>query len=395
MAKFASGLIECFVGSREKGAADDLEEVIVRFIQRARKTLWIAVQELDSEPIARAIVDAKRRRGVDVELFLEQDYLQTDFSDKRDAWLKKLPGEGVADYVERVVWAPDEGHSLAPNRRILSAILRAGIPVHSDFNPKIFHQKFIVRDVRGGEGTDPALLTGSCNFTDTDCHKNLNHIVVFHDQSIAQEYQVEFGQLREGEFGRGRQGEVPRTYFLDGVPVKVLFAPDHAPELEIIKQMLKIRDTTGGLHGQLDFAIYTFSGSSGIDDAMLMLARAGCQLRGVLDKTQGFADWSAARGLQHPNIQLMVPRADWELRKVHHKLMTVDDAIVVAGSFNYTAPANDYNDENIFVIGSPQDVLDKKPVNRDECRKIVGFFRTELERIFSHCEPLVVPAGPP
>ena len=34
---------------------------------------------------------------------------------------------------------------------------------------------------------------------------------------------------------------MPRVYDLAGVPVKVLFAPDHTPELEIIKQMLKLR----------------------------------------------------------------------------------------------------------------------------------------------------------
>ena len=31
--------------------------------------------------------------------------------------------------------------------------------------------------------------------------------------------------------------------------------------------------------------------------------------------------------------------------------MVIDERIVVAGSFNYTEPANDYNDENIFVLG--------------------------------------------
>ena len=32
--------------------------------------------------------------------------------------------------------------------------------------------------------------------------------------------------------------------------------------------------------------------------------------------------------------------------------MVIDEQIVVAGSFNYTQPANDYNDENLFVLGS-------------------------------------------
>ncbi len=66
--------------------------------------------------------------------------------------------------------------------------------------------------------------------------------------------------------------------------------------------------------------------------------------------------WAAPKWLQHPNIELRIPKKEGVLatiRKLHHKLMVIDNRIVVAGSFNYTAPANEYNDENLFVIGSP------------------------------------------
>jgi len=50
---------------------------------------------------------------------------------------------------------------------------------------------------------------------------------------------------------------------------------------------------------------------------------------------------------------------------------------------NYTAPANERNDENICVLGSPYDLPDSKggPVDHDECRAIAAFFRSEIERI--------------
>jgi phosphatidylserine/phosphatidylglycerophosphate/cardiolipin synthase-like enzyme len=32
--------------------------------------------------------------------------------------------------------------------------------------------------------------------------------------------------------------------------------------------------------------------------------------------------------------------------------MVIDELIVVAGSFNYTQPANEFNDQNIFLMGS-------------------------------------------
>ena len=131
--------------------------------------------------------------------------------------------------------------------------------MRGDFNPKIFHQKFILRDYYDGKATNPgnpALLSGSANFTVTDTHVNLNHVFVFHSAYVSRQYELEFLQLRHGMFGRGLHGDVPATYDLGGVPVKVLFAPDHTPELELMKQMLK---------GQTEtlFAIFTFAGSSG------------------------------------------------------------------------------------------------------------------------------------
>jgi phosphatidylserine/phosphatidylglycerophosphate/cardiolipin synthase-like enzyme len=66
--------------------------------------------------------------------------------------------------------------------------------------------------------------------------------------------------------------------------------------------------------------------------------------------------------------------------------MVIDDAVVVAGSFNYTGPANEYNDENIFVIGSPYADLPEReggPTDLAECAIITSFFRAEIDRIIT------------
>ncbi len=56
-----------------------------------------------------------------------------------------------------------------------------------------------------------------------------------------------------------------------------------------MKQMMKARS-------RVDFAIFTFSGSSGIDDTMLTLHQ-NIAFRGVLDRTQGGAKWAATPAL--------------------------------------------------------------------------------------------------
>src|SRR5215216_2090145 len=141
MTAFADGRIECFAGPTEKGAPDDLEQVIVGFIDGARKELQVAIQELDNEPIARALVRAKLERGVDVQVFLEQDYLVEAWS-AADLQRMREPGESEADARERIVWGAAE-LPLNANRRLLGALQRAKIDVKADLNPAIFHQKFV------------------------------------------------------------------------------------------------------------------------------------------------------------------------------------------------------------------------------------------------------------
>ena len=141
---------------------------------------------------------------------------------------------------------------------LLMEILRVGVDAKADYNPKIFHQKFIVRDTA-------SVLTGSTNFTTTGVTKNLNHLTIIHDVKVAKEYKKEVDQLRKGIFGARSEihGRKPlEDHYVSNVRMKPLFAPDHIPELEFLKQMNKARS-------RIDFAIFTFSQSAGIDDGLV------------------------------------------------------------------------------------------------------------------------------
>ncbi len=384
MAQFAKGKIEAYAGPDDLGAPDDLEKVIVDFIGGATSSLDIAVQELDNVEIAKAIL-AARWRGISVSIVLEQSYLREEKLKVKEPPAAEK-GETAEEALEKWQWTPTNGEN-AENRRIATALLQSNVDLKIDFNKDIFHQKFVVRDYRGKAKPTSALLSGSTNFTDTDCHKNLNHIFVFHDAGICAQYGNQFAEIERGEFGpRGLGGEPP-VFDLEGVPVTVLFAPDNVPEQEVIKQVLKAE-------ADIEFAIFTFAGSSAIDDALLMAARAGCKVTGALDRGQAAQDWSAPHGeqggappwLDQPHISLYTPRPDSGVRKLHHKLMAIDHHTVLAGSFNYTAPANDFNDENLFVVGSryphfPNDR--KKPVDMAACTEIVDYMRAEMDRIVS------------
>lgn len=331
------------------GGADDLEAAIVGFLDAARKSLDIAVQELESLPIAEAILRAKGR-GVRVRLALEGDYLTED--------------KALAD-----PWAP--GGSNEANRRIHAALLRARVAIITDLNPKIFHQKFVIRDL--GVAGRAAVLTGSTNFTPTDTSVNLNHVLVLKGERIARTYAAEFAELWSGTFGaiRERHDPEPAELRLSSVPVKVLFAPDHAPEMEMMKQMLKARQ-------RIDFAIFTFTRTSGIDDTMVALQRGNIPVRGILDRGQGNQQWAATKDLRAGGVDLYLVKARTAVRKLHHKLMVIDASVIVAGSFNYTDPANRLNDENLLVIG---DLESSDPEERDRQGQLGRYALDEISRI--------------
>ena len=70
------GNVRIYMGPDDLGGPDDLEFTIVGFVAAARDELLVAVQELQSEAIARALTDASGR-GVRVKVILERRYLGT------------------------------------------------------------------------------------------------------------------------------------------------------------------------------------------------------------------------------------------------------------------------------------------------------------------------------
>ena len=345
------GNIEVYLGPQEQGAPDSLITPIVDFINSAkpRQKLMIAIQEVDNRAIAEAIVDA-RLRGVTVQAIIEQSYLLSARKPKDRAAAFALDGE-----------ARDI------NRSLFSAILRSTGDIKVDFNPNIFHQKFIV--------LGNSVLTGSTNFTDTGVTKNLNHVVIVHDAKVANAYKKEFAEIRRGRFGKEsiEHGDAPQEVEVSKVRVKPLFAPDHGPEMEIMKQILKAKQ-------RIDFAAFTFAQSSGIDDALIAAHNQGIAVNGVLDMRQANQKWAAKSSLQQAGIDVKVAGGNSFPGKLHHKLMVIDDQLTIFGSFNYTKPANKLNDENVLIIG---DVDETKAISRRRQGQIGLAARQEIDRIIS------------
>lgn len=344
------GDIKLYLGPQELGGPDSLIDPIVAFIDRAkrRQNLMIAVQEIDNRKIAEAIIKA-RLRGVTVDLVVEQHYLLA----------KKKPDTLEAAF--------KSGGQHEQNRLLFNAILRSTADVKLDFNPDIFHQKFMI--------LGNSVLTGSANFTTTGVTKNLNHVITFDDAEVANAYKKEFAEIKQGRFGRQSidRDEKPKEATVSTIRVKPLFAPDHAPEMEIMKQILKARD-------RIDLAAFTFAKSSGIDDALVAAHDRGVTVTGILDGLAANQKWAAKETLTDAGIDIKVAKKKHGLNKLHHKLMVIDDKITILGSFNYTKPANTSNDENIVIVG---DADETRAAQKRKQAKIAVASREEIDRIIA------------
>lgn len=350
-----TGNIALYMGPSDLDAKDDLEAAIMDFIGGASKTLDVAVQEIDAEPIVLELIKARQRKVV-VRVMLESSYLHS--SPKKPTGLEPKPNS----------WKK----GAEANRYLGAALMRAGCEVRLDLNKNIFHQKFVVRDLKK---RSRALLTGSTNFTGTGTHKNFNHLVWIDDKRVAQVYAQEFEEIWGGTFGarRLRHDAKPAEIRVSGVRIKPLFAPDHSPEMEIMKQMLKAKS-------RIDFAIFTFSQTSGIDDTMFSILRGRTvKIKGVMDYGMGNRPWTPARPLKEKGADLKMVRKGGKVNKLHHKLMVIDEEVVIAGSFNYTSAANQFNDENIVIIG---DLDEKRAQSRTRQKLLAAYAKAEIDRIY-------------
>ena len=109
----------------------------------------------------------------------------------------------------------------------------------------------------------------------------------------------------------------------------MLFAPDHAPELEIVKQMLKAKLSAWTSRSSPGLELV------GIDDAMSDARPPEAHVSGVLDPRQGASHGRPRLAASTRGVKVFRRGRENGFRKLHHKLMVIKDATVVAGSFNY------------------------------------------------------------
>jgi len=137
---------------------------------------------------------------------------------------------------------------------------------------------------------------------------------------------------------------IPRAVVpIDQASCSVLFSPDGGCTEAVVDVL---RAATNSVLVQA----YSFTSPS-ISDALVEAKARGVDVRVVLDANESVSDYSVASKLSSGGVAVLADKAH---AIAHNKVMIVDGAVVVTGSFNFTRQAEQRNAENLLIIRSQE-----------------------------------------
>ena len=126
---------------------------------------------------------------------------------------------------------------------------------------------------------------------------------------------------------------------LQNTPVQVFFSPRGGAQEALVATIGQAKDT-------IFVQAYSFT-SAFIAKALVDAAQRGVKIEAILDKSQRSARYTGATFLKNEGIPVYI---DDKHAIAHNKVMIIDGAIVITGSFNFTKAAEEKNAENLLII---------------------------------------------
>jgi phosphatidylserine/phosphatidylglycerophosphate/cardiolipin synthase-like enzyme len=294
-----------------------IDEFLAAAIDQAQASVDLAVYDLNLWSLRDALI-ATHQRGVAVRMVTESDNLdEPEIQELRDA----------------------------------------GIEVLGDRREGLMHNKFVIIDRW-------EVWTGSTNFTTNGSYLNDNNLVRIRSARLAEDYIAEFEEMFVADaFGPGSPANTPHPQVIvDGIPLEVYFSPDDG----VLSHILEL---VNAAQHSIYFMAYSFT-SDELAQALLARAAAGLEVRGVFEEDQYISNI----GTEFDNLLAggVDVRLDGNPSHMHHKVFIIDEQIVVTGSYNFSANAEERNDENVLVIHSSD---------------VAAQFLEEFQRVYNLAQP--------
>ncbi|HEX6270098.1 MAG TPA: phospholipase D-like domain-containing protein [Anaerolineales bacterium] len=247
------------------------------------------------------------------------------------------------------------------NRYHFSVLQAAGIPVVDDQQVGLMNNTFVVIDHN-------LVWTGSVDYDIPGAFRKYNVAVRISSPEVAADYTKEFEEMfTNHQFGRLVAPETPYpSVNIQGTQVEVLFSPDDFV-------VARLSELLSGAQQSIYFLSYAFA-SADLGNVIREKAAQGITVGGVLEFDQ--VDPALADPNPHQLEELSLfqqggldVRLDGGPEVMNHKIIIIDGRIVVLGSYDFTARAENDNDENVLII-------------HDE--RVAQKFMEEFQRIQSH-----------
>jgi phosphatidylserine/phosphatidylglycerophosphate/cardiolipin synthase-like enzyme len=159
---------------------------------------------------------------------------------------------------------------------------------------------------------------------------------------MAENYTKEFEEMFVGDkFGQDVVKETPNPrVIIEGTPIDVYFSPDDGVQASLL-------DLLENAEKNISFMAFSFT-SDEVGDMMRARAKDGVQVQGVMEEEQVKSNIGTEFDpFKQAGLDV---RIDGNEGQMHHKVIIIDESIVVTGSYNFTNSAETRNDENLLVI---------------------------------------------
>lgn len=232
----------------------------------------------------------------------------------------------------------------------------AGIPILGDRREGLMHNKFLVID-------NSEVWTGSANLTDSGAYLDNNNMIRIRSVKAAENYAREFEEMFLGDkFGDNIVSDTPNPrVMIDGTPIDIYFAPDDNVQANFVELVNSAQQS-------IYFMAFSFTADE-IGEAVRARAEDGVTVAGVMETEQVNSNIGTEFD-PFSQAGLDVFRDGIE-GLMHHKVMVIDENIVIFGSYNFTNSAETRNDENLIVI-----------YNKD----IAAQFIAEFQRVYAQVQ---------
>lgn len=368
---------------------DDLEHLLVEAIASARSTVDVAVHELNLPQVANALKE-RHQAGVQVRVIMENSYTRplSSFTPQEVAGLDERSHKKYQEFVQMADRNQDGQLAAAEIAQsdALVILQNAQIPLIDDTadgsrGSDLMHNKFVVIDRQ-------TVIVGSANFTLSDVHGdfaspqsqgNANHLLKIQSPALAEIFTQEFnlmwgdgpGGRPDSLFGLKKPYRPPQTITLaPGSTLTVQFSPTSTrlPWEQSVNGL--IGKTLNDANRAIDLALFVFSDQA-LSDILEARHRQGVQVRALIDPEFVYRDYSEALDMMgvalankrcryeagnHPWQQPIATVGTPDLPQgdlLHHKMAVIDQHQIITGSQNWSAAANNGNDENLLVIDNP------------------------------------------